>query len=229
MNSRLDRISGVLGIASFVGLMLGLGMVFLYAPTEASMGDVQRIFYFHVASAWVWYLTLFVLFIASLMYLWRRDRQWDVVALSTAEIAVLFGALVLVTGPLWGKSVWGTFWSWDARLTSSLVTWLLIVGYMMLRSTTEAGETRARLSAVLGVVSFLMVPIIHFSVLWWRTLHPQPIIVRPGGPAAGTEFVQTLIVSVVAFTIFYFYLLIQRVRLEHSRDNLDVLKQEFGY
>lgn len=229
MNGRWDRISGILGVASFIAIMVGLAMVFLYAPTEASMGDVQRIFYFHVASAWVWYLTLFVLFVGSILYLWKRDRQWDVLALSSAEIGILFGSLVLLTGPLWGKSVWGTFWAWDPRLTSSLVTWLLIVGYMMLRSTTEAGETRARLAAVLGVISFLMVPIIHFSVVWWRTLHPQPIIIRPGGPAAAPEFVQTLVVCVIAFTIFYFYLLIQRVRLERSREAVEVLKQEFGY
>ncbi len=227
----MDRLQRILGSLAFVLIVIALAAVFLYAPTaiwEGKPWPSQRIFYFHVPSAWTTFLAVLVVFAASIMYLWKRDRKWDIVALSSAELAVTFGALVLITGPLWGRPTWGTFWTWDARLTTYLVMWLIYVGYMMLRAYTEAGEQRARYAAVLGIVGAINVPIIYLSVNWWRTLHPEQLIVVAGGPRLDARMVPPLLISLLAFTVLYGFLLVARVRLEHSRDAVERLKQEYG-
>jgi heme exporter protein C len=227
----MDRLQRILGWLAFVLIVIALGAIFLYAPTaiwEGKPWPSQRIFYFHVPSAWTTFLAVLVVFAASVMYLWKRDRKWDIVALSSAELAVIFGALVLVTGPLWGRPTWGTFWTWDARLTTYLVMWLIYVGYMMLRAYTEPGEQRARYAAVLGIVGAVNVPIIYLSVQWWRTLHPEQLIVVAGGPRLDARMVPPLLISLLAFTVLYAFLLVARVRLEHSRDAVERLKQEYS-
>ena len=154
----------------------------LYAPTERVQGDAQRIFYVHVPLAWVAYLAFFVVFVASVAYLRTRRERWDVLALASAEVGLLFTTLVLVTGSLWARPIWGTWWSWDARLTTTLVLWLLYAGYRMVRAYAGDAARGARYAAVLGIVGFLDVPLVHQSVVWWRTLHPGPTV-RPGrGP-----------------------------------------------
>ena len=227
----MDRLQRILGWLAFVLIVIALAAVFLYAPTATWQGKpwpAQRIFYFHVPSAWTTFLAVLVVFAASVMYLWKRDRKWDIVALSSAELAVTFGALVLVTGPLWGRSTWGTFWTWDARLTTYLVMWLIYVGYMMLRAYTEPGEQRARYAAVLGIVGAVNVPIIYLSVQWWRTLHPELMIAVPEGPRLAPQMLHTLMISLLAFTVLYAFLLVARMRLERSRDAVERLKQEYG-
>ncbi len=148
----------VLALATAGLLAVALWMALFYAPREMMMGDAQRIFYFHVPSAWIGFLAFFVVFTASLLFLRTRQRRWDALALASAEIGVVFTTLVLLTGPLWAKVVWGVFWVWDARLTTTLILWLIYVAYLMLRSSAE-GERRQRLAAVLGIVGFLDVPL----------------------------------------------------------------------
>jgi heme exporter protein C len=211
----------IVGVIALLNIAVALYMALFYAPTEKTMGDAQRIFYFHVPSAWIGVLAFFVVFIASLMYLWRRERKWDALALSAAEIGVVFTTLVLLTGPLWAKKAWGAFWVWDARLTTTLVLWMIYIGYLMLRSSAE-GERRSRFAAVLGIVGFIDVPIIYISVELWRTMHPTLLINDSGGLAP--QMTQTLMVALLSFTLLFVFLLIQRLRLEQARDRLNLLR-----
>ena len=202
--------------------------VFLYVPTEKTEGMVQRIMYFHIPSAWIAFFAFFVVFLCSILYLWKKDREWDIYAMASAEIGVMFCSLVLITGPIWAKPIWGTWWVWDARLTSTLVLWLIYVAYIMLRLQSEAGSMRAKYAAVVGIVGFLDIPLIHFSVLWWRTFHPQPKMITSEGLGTGmdTSMVITLMISLSAFTLIYFLLMGQRVRIEIMKDEIDRLKRE---
>lgn len=214
-----------LGLIAVLNIAIGLYMALFYAPMEKTMGDVQRIFYFHVPSAWVGFLAFFVVFVASVMFLWKRDPRWDKVALSAAEIGVVFITLVLITGPIWAKEAWGVYWVWDARLTTSLILWMIYIGYLMLRSTAE-GERRARFAAVLAIIGFIDVPIIFISVQIWRTMHPELLIGADGGLAP--QMTQTLMVCLLSFTWLFAFLLVQRLRLEQARDQLNVLREGAG-
>jgi heme exporter protein C len=213
----LNKILRVLVPVSLILIAVALYMALFYAPREATMGDAQRIFYFHVPSAWVGFLSFFIVFVASILFLLKRERKWDALALSAAEIGVVFTTLVLLTGPLWAKAAWGTYWVWDARLTTTLVLWLIYVGYLMLRAGSDDMK-RARMAAVLGIIGFLDVPIIYLSVMWWRTMHPTLLVSEAGGldPAMRT----TLMVALLSFTVLLVWMLLIRVRLEQKRDAL---------
>lgn len=213
----------LLGVTVAFGIA-ALAMIVGFAPTDKVQGVVQRIFYFHVPMAWVAYLAFGVVLVASVAYLWKRDTRWDTVARASVEIGVVFTTLVLITGSLWGKPIWNTWWTWDGRLTSTLVLWFIYVGYIMLRAYTPDPERAARLSAVLGIVGFIDIPIIHFSVQWWRTLHPEPIIAR-ADPQLPLEMILTLVVSLIAMTLLYATLLVYRTKLERLRDENRELAQ----
>lgn len=213
----ITRLPSALAVAAFAVGAVALVLVIFYVPTERVQGIVQRIFYFHVPMAWVSYLAFFVVLLGSVGYLWKRDLRWDRLARASAEIGIVFTTLVLITGSLWAKPVWNTWWTWDARLTSTLVLWFVYVGYLMLRAYTPDQERSARLGAVLGIVGFVDVPIIHFSVQWWRTLHPEPIVVRLS-PQLPVEMFFTLLVSLAGITLAYAALLAYRVRLETIDD-----------
>lgn len=202
--------------------------VYFYVPTERTEGVVQRIMYIHIPSAWISFFAFFVVFACSILYLWKKDREWDIYAHASAEIGVLFCSLVLITGPIWAKPIWGAWWVWDARLTSTLVLWLIYVAYLMLRAQTEEGSMRAKYAAVVGIVGFLDIPLIHFSVLWWETFHPKPKMITSEGLGTGMELsmVITLMISLAAFTLIYFMLMGQRVRIEKMKDEIDSLKKE---
>jgi heme exporter protein C len=208
------KILRVLVPASLVVIAVALYMALFYAPREATMGDAQRIFYFHVPSAWIGFLSFFIVFCASILYLLKRDRKWDALALSAAEIGVLFTTLVLLTGPLWAKAAWGTYWVWDARLTTTLVLWLVYVGYLMLRGSVDDTK-RAPMSAVLGILGFLDVPIIYLSVTWWRTMHPALVVSETGGLEPAMR--ATLFVALFSFTLLFAWMLLLRVQLEYKR------------
>jgi heme exporter protein C len=154
------------------------------APTEQTMGDIQRIFYYHVPSAWTAFVFFFVNFLASIWYLIKRRATTDALALASAEVGVVFCTIVLVTGPLWAKPVWGIWWTWDARLTTTLVLWLIYVSYLILRRFSDSQQTPT-LAAALAIFGFLDVPIVYMSIRWWRTQHPQPVI--GGGPNSGLD------------------------------------------
>ena len=214
-----------LTVATFTAAMVA---IFIYVPTEKTEGVVQRIMYFHIPSAWLAFFAFFVVFLSSILFLWKKEREWDIYAQASAEVGILFCSLVLITGPIWGKPIWGAWWVWDARFTSTLVLWLIYVSYLMLRGQTDAGSMRARFAAVLGIVGFLDIPFIHFSVLWWRTFHPQPKVITTEGLAKGMDpaMTVTLVISLGAFTLLYFLLMGQRIKIERMKDEVELLKRE---
>ena len=196
----------------------------LYAPTERVQGDVQRIFYVHLPLAWNAYLAFLVVFVASIAYLWRRRPWWDALARASAEVGLVFTTLVLITGSLWARPIWGTWWSWDARLTTSLILWFIYVGYLMLRGSVTDERRAARYAAVVGIVGFVDVPIIHQSVVWWRTLHPESVVLAPGGPAMPAAMLGALVISLIAFTLLYGLLVRLRLQAELLRRELRQLR-----
>jgi len=209
-------------IPTLLLLLIALYCAFIYAPTETSMGDVQRIFYFHVPSAWVSFLAFFVVCLASIFYLKTGKDKWDRLAAASAEIGVLFIIIVLITGPLWAKPVWGTFWTWDARLTTSFVLFLIYAAYLMLRSYAVNNERGMRLAAVFGIVGFADVPIVYMSIRWWRTLHPQPVIAGGEGSGLAPHMLTALLVSLLAFTVLYITLL--KIRYDESALQHEILQ-----
>lgn len=213
-----------LGAAAAATMLWSLYMVFFYAPTEREMGVVQRIFYVHVPSAWVAFLAFGVVALCSLGYLWLKDERLDAIAVAAAELGVVFTTIVLITGPLWGKIAWGAWWVWDARLTLTLLLWFIYVGYFMVRGATENVERGKRFGAIVGVVGAVDIPLIHMSVQWFRSQHPQPVIMKPEGPSAAPEIVQTLLVSLLAFTLLFFSLLLARYLVARLQERLDAIR-----
>ncbi|MFQ5511557.1 MAG: cytochrome c biogenesis protein CcsA [Candidatus Krumholzibacteriia bacterium] len=218
------RPKGALATVAGAAMMIALYMALVYAPREQTMGDVQRIFYFHVPSAWVAFLAFFLVFLFSSIYLMRGGKKWDTRAAASAEIGILFCTLVLITGPIWAKPVWGIWWTWDARLTLTLVLWLIYVGYLMLRHYITDPERRATFSAVVGIIGFLDVPIVYFSIRWWRTQHPQPVLAGGEDSGLAPPMLYTLLVCLAAFTLLFVVLLRMRARLEGLSDERDRLQ-----
>lgn len=205
----------VLGGLSLIGMMVSIWMIFLYAPTDAIEGQPQRIFYFHVPVAWIGMLAFGVVAFAGIGYLWKKDERWDWAARASAELGAVFISLALITGSIWGKTTWGTWWTWDARLTTTLILWFIYIGYLMLRSYMGRTHESARSAAVLAIIGIIDIPIIYESVNWWRTLHPQPEIGTPG--ALPPQVVLTLMISLVTFTLFYSFLMIQLYQLQRMQ------------
>ncbi|MGH2363748.1 MAG: cytochrome c biogenesis protein CcsA [Chloroflexota bacterium] len=204
-------------------MVASLYMIFIYAPIERTQGIPQKIFYFHVPLAWDAYMAFFFTLVGSIAYLKTGRARWDVLAHSAAEIGVVLTSLVLITGSIWGKTIWGTWWTWDARLTSTLVMWFIYVAYLMLRSAVGENDRGARYAAILGIVGFIDVPIVHMSVTWWRTLHPQPTVLNPAGPSLPGSMLAALMVTLVTMTILFFYLLRERMLIEHLRAEVHAL------
>ena len=205
----------------FVLMMAALFMVFVYVPTEKNTGVVQRIFYFHVPVAWVSFLAFFITFIFSILYLWKRETKWDSIACASAEIGVIFTTLVLITGPIWAKPAWGIWWTWDARLTTSLVLWLIYIAYLLVRSLASEPSQGARYGAVIGIVGFIDVPIVFLTVNLWRTQHPSTIIFEGG---LTTPMLITLMVCLAAFTVLYVLMLVQSADIKLLKDKISKLK-----
>jgi heme exporter protein C len=203
----------VLGWLAAVGVAVGLVMNFGIAPREVTQGNVQRIMYLHVPCAWVAYLAFGVVFVASIAYLARRSPAADRVAHASAETGVIFTGVAIATGSIWGKPTWGTWWTWDARLTSVAVLFVMYLGYLLLRGMIEDHERASRYAAVLGIIAALDVPLVHFSVYWWRTLHQPPSVLKPGPAAMPAAILTALLVNVAAFTLLYAYFVSKRSRL----------------
>jgi heme exporter protein C len=192
-----------------------------FTPLEAKQGAAQKIFYIHVPAAWVAFLAFFLVAVASGVYLWLRDHRLDQFAESSAEVGVVFTTVVLITGPLWAKPVWGTWWAWwDVRLVSTLFLWFIYVSYIVLRGAIESPGLRARYSAVLGILGALLIPFIHLSVYLFSTMHPMPIVGKPSKPSLPVEMLLTLFLSLAAFTLLYFAFLRSRYRYAVERDAL---------
>jgi len=214
-----------LGVVSVVGVFIGLYLALLWAPTEAVMGDVQRIFYFHMPSAWVALGPSFtVVFVCSILYLVKKDLRYDRIAAASAEIGVMFTTITLVTGPLWARPIWGAYWTWDPRLTTTLVLWFIFVAYLMLRASSSPGHKRARLSAVVGIVGWVDVPIVFMSIRWWRTIHP--LLINGQGMNLDPSMAFVLMYCLGVFSLLYVYLLIIRVRQEELGSRVDRLRQQ---
>ena len=207
----LRRVFPILGLLTAVLLSYGLYEALIGAPTEQSMGDVQRIFYYHVSSAWTAFLLFTINFVASVVYLIRRSVKADIIALVTAEVGVVFCTVVLVTGPLWARPVWGIWWTWDVRLTSTLVLWLIYVSYLMLRRFSSSGQTPL-IAAVLSVFGALDVPLVYFSIRFFRTQHPQPVI--GGGGSIDPKMLQVVLINWAGFLCFAGLVCWSRYRLE---------------
>jgi heme exporter protein C len=199
---------------------------FFVAPTERTMGLIQKIFYFHAASAWAGMTAFSICFVANLLYVWRRQPRWDALGVSSAEVGLAFITVVLITGPIWAKPVWGIYWTWDARLTSTFVLWLLYVSYLLLRTLVEEPDRKALLSALFGIFAFLDVPLVFGAIRWWRTQHPAPVIM--GGPGSGLEPTMRAVFffSVLALHAFMVWLIVERYGLEKLRLQLDAVRRE---
>jgi heme exporter protein C len=196
-------------------------MSFFWVSTEIRQGVAQRIFYVHVPAAWTCFLAFGIAALTSAMYLWLRDERLDRVAVSAAEGGMVFGTIMLITGPLWGRIAWGTYWTWEPRLTLTLLLWFIFLGYFMVRGSTDNPEKGKRLAAVVAIVGALDIPFIHLSVLWFRSLHPQPVVVKPDGPSLPADMLTTLLMGFGAFTVLFLGLFLLRYSLENVRAELD--------
>jgi heme exporter protein C len=210
-----------LSIAAAAGVVATYVRAIYFTPTEAVQGPAQKIFYIHAPSAWVAFLAFGLVAVASVLYLWLRESRLDRIAEASAEVGVVFTTVVLITGPLWGKPVWGTYWTWDARLTLTLFLWFIYVAYLVLRGAIDDHEMRARYSAVIGILGALLIPFIHLSVYLFRTLHPKPILMKPSAPSLPSEMLTTILIAFAAFTLLYVALLRARFRFAVERDEAE--------
>ena len=217
----MKRAFPILVILTAVLLSYGLYQALVVAPTEQTMGEVQRIFYYHVPSAWTAGVLFFINFVASIVYLARRNLKADALALAAAEVGVVFCTIVLVTGPIWARPVWGIWWTWDLRLTLTLVLWLIYVSYLLLRRFSASGQTPV-LAAVLAIFGTLDIPLVYFSIWFFRTQHPQPVI--GGGGSIDPRMLQAFFVNLVAFTCFGLLVCWSRYRLEVVRRQVEEIQ-----
>ena len=207
-------------------MVVDLYLIFMWAPTATSEHrfNLQRIFYFHVPIAWVALLGFGVVFVGSILYLWKRSARWDALANSAAEIGLIFATLVLITGSIWAKGIWDQWWTWEPRLTTMLILWLIYVAYLLLRGYATNPVQGARFSAVLGIIGFVDVPIVYFAANWWRGLHPQVV----AGPLAQQDSLDSsmravLLFSLVTFTLLFAFLVRERMHLSAIEDRLKKL------
>ncbi len=217
----LRRSAALMGVALAL-LAAVYARAIWFTPIEATQGAAQKIYYVHVPSAWVAFLAFGIVGVCSFIFLITRDLRLDRFAAASAEVGTVFTTGVLLTGPIWGKPIWGTWWTWDARLTSTLFLWFIYFGYLVLRTAVREPGQRARFSAVLGILGALLVPFIHVSVYLFRTLHPQPVVLKPDGPTLPGSMLATLLISVAVFTVLYASLLWQR----YAQATLETLEQE---
>jgi heme exporter protein C len=218
----------VLDVATILLLLVAIWMVFIYAPVEAVMGLVQKVFYFHVASAWVGMLGFLVAAIAGVVYLVKGDRKWDIVGLASVEIGLVFTFIATVTGSIWARPIWNTWWTWDPRLTTTTIMLLIYAAYLMLRSGMEDPDRRARFGAVYAIIGFLSVPLTFFSARLFRTIHPIVIGTNQPGAEGGFDMSGDMrlvfFFALFTFTVIFVDLLWHRVRLGRLQDQVEQLK-----
>ena len=228
----LTLASGLLMLAAlYLALVWAPDAVNLEAPAERY---AQRIFYFHVPSAWIGFLAFIVAAVAAGLYLVTRDQKWDVWGLASVEVGLAFFTMVMLSGPIWAKPTWNVWWTWDPRLTISTISWLLYIGYLMLRGAVDNPERQARFAAVYALIAAISVPINWMAIRWWRTIHPA--VVAPGknseamgGFGMSDNILLTLLFCVLAFTVFYITLMVHRIRLENLKRRVETVKQQILY
>lgn len=216
----------ILGAVAILLVIAGAYASFYIAPEERTMGVLQRIFYFHVASAWAGMDAFLLCFIANLLYVCKRGQKYDWLGVASAEVGLVLTTVVLITGPIWAKPAWGIYWTWDARLTSTFVLWLLYVSYLLLRTLIEEPERRALLSALFGIFAFIDVPLVFFSIRWWRTQHPAPVIM--GGPGSGLDptMNKVFLFNVLAMHMLAAFLIVERYMLDKAKSEVEILQRE---
>ena len=214
----MKRLFPILAVLTALMLVYALYQALVVAPTERTMGDVQRIFYYHVPSAWTAFLLFFVNLIASVVYLVKRNPKIDALAMVSAEVGVVFCTVVLVTGPIWARPVWGIWWTWDVRLTSTLALWLIYVSYLLLRRFSDSAQAPV-LAAVLAIFGALDIPLVYFSIWFFRTQHPQPVI--GGGGSIDPRMWRVLLINWMAFLCFALLMCWSRYRLESMRREVE--------
>jgi heme exporter protein C len=226
-NSRTGTIRP-LAVMTALGWTAALATIFFYAPTERTEGIIQRMMYLHVPAAFSMYIGYGIVFFASCMYLFKRQARWDELATAAAEVGTLYATMMITTGPIWAKPVWGTYWTWDARLTSALILWLIYVAYLMLRAYGGHAEEVARYCAVLAIIGFVDIPIIHYSVRWWRTFHPDAKILTEGSAGRGLDsaMLTTFAIAFAATVLTFALLLTLRLRMERQGRRLEALHRE---
>jgi heme exporter protein C len=218
----IRRAGLALTLLGLAGLVLVYWLSFFWVSTEMTQGVAQRIFYVHVPAAWTSFLAFGLAALTSGMYLWLRDDRLDRAAVCAAEGGMVFATIMLTTGPLWGKIAWGTFWTWEPRLTFTLLMWFIFLGYFMVRSSTEDPEKGKRFAAVVAIVGALDIPFIHLSVVWFRSLHPQPVVLKPEGPTLPGDMLTLLLTSLTVFTVLFFGLFLLRYALEGLRSRVEL-------
>src|ERR1700746_2575867 len=216
----------LLGAAAVLLVIAAAYASFFVAPEERTMGVLQRIFYFHVSCAWAGLTAFSIGFLANLLYVWKRKDKYDWLGVTCAEVGVAFTTIVLISGPIWAKPAWGIYWTWDARLTSTFVLWLLYISYLLLRTLVEEPDRRALLSALFGIFAFIDVPLVFGAIRWWRTQHPQPVIA--GGQGSGLEPTVKVVFFFSAFAmhVFMAFLVAERYALEKMQTETDFLVRE---
>ena len=224
MQGKGQVIGVLLDWAAAIAMLAAVFVALALAPTEATMGHVQRIFYFHVSTAWVGFLAFLVTFVAGAAYLGRNEAWWDHLAASSEEVGFVFITMAIITGSIWAKPVWNTWWTWEPRLTTSAILWLIYVAYLILRQSLDDRTRRARFSAVYGIVGFISVPITFMAIRWWRTIHP--VILQSGGFSLSGRMLTALFVSLGAFTLLYVALLRRRVALAQMENRMEALEEQ---
>ena len=216
--------SQIINVIHVIVWAITLYLIFIWSPVDTSIGITQKIFYFHVPIAWLGMLAVIGVGISSLLFLITKNYYWDDLAFSFAQTGIIFASLIIVTGALWAKPVWGVWWTWDPRLTTSLILWLIYVAYLMLRAYSPRGDQGARYAAVLGIAGFLDVPLVYLSIVLWRTVHPQALV----GPAATGELDPSmrllLMISTLTFTLLFAYLLADRFSLRRSEEGVETVR-----
>lgn len=228
-----------LTVVSSLLMLTALYMALVWAPDAANLTApaeryAQRIFYFHVPAAWIGFLAFIVAGAGSVLYLITRNQRWDIWSLSSVEIGLVFFTMVMLSGPIWAKPTWNVWWTWDPRLTISTISWLLYIGYLMLRGAIDNPERQARFAAVYSLVAVISVPINWMAIRWWRTIHPAVVVPGENADAVGgfgmsPNILTTLLVCLFAFTIFYVTLMVHRIKLEILKRRVDSLKQQILY
>lgn len=222
MSSRRKIPEAVFLALTFLFMLGSLYAIFVYAPVEKTMGIVQKIFYFHLSLALLSFLAFFIVFVASIVYLYSKRLWWDILAHSSAEVGVIFCSLVLITGPIWARPIWNVWWTWDPRLTTTLILWFMYVAYLMIRKLLPEGGQRSNIASVFGIISFINVPITFFAIRMWRTIHP--VVIDRKGVHVSPPMLVTLMISLIAFCFLFFLLLQARFRLQWTWNTFHELR-----
>ncbi|RMF00377.1 MAG: cytochrome C assembly protein [Chloroflexi bacterium] len=228
-----------LTIVSGLLMLVALYMALIWAPdaqnlTAPAERYAQRIFYFHVPSAWIGFLAFIVAAVTAVLYLVTRNERWDIWGLASVEIGLAFFTMVMISGPIWAKPTWNVWWTWDPRLTISTISWLLYIGYIMLRGAIDNPERQARFGAIYALIAAMSIPLNWMAIRWWRTIHPAVVLPGKnadsmGGFGMSDNILTTLMFCLFAFTVFYITLMVHRTKLERLKRRVDTVKQHMLY